>query len=114
MEPRPPAGQDAFADALRGLSILLPEDTPETTAKILALARQSIELLARPFQAASFDFSDPAFLKAIYDMGEANRKDKSLRSLRGARGPAESVYVNRAYFGLYSLLHRLRAEVRIQ
>ena len=106
--------RDAFADALRELSILLPEDTPETTAKILTLARQSIELLARPFQAGIFDFSDPAFLKAIYDMGEANRKDKSLRSLRGARGPAESVYVNRAYFGLYSLLHRLRAEVRIQ
>jgi hypothetical protein len=81
--------------------------------KILALARQSIGLLARPFLSATFDFADPAFMKAIYDMGEANRKDKSLRQLRGARGPAESVYLNRAFFGIYSLLHRLRAEVVI-
>ena len=102
----------AFTRALRGLSILLPGDTAETTAKILTFARQSIELLARPFQSVIFDFADPTFLKAIYDMGEANRRDKSLRSLRGARGPAESIYVNRAFFGLYSLLHRLRAEVR--
>jgi predicted unusual protein kinase regulating ubiquinone biosynthesis (AarF/ABC1/UbiB family) len=101
----------AFAEALRGLSILLPEDSPETVDRILTLARQSVALLARPLLGEHFDFADPAFMKAIYDMGEANRKDKSIRQLRGARGPAESVYVNRAYFGLYSLLHRLKAQV---
>lgn len=103
----------AFPAALRALDILLPEDSPPMAEKILALARQSIGLLARPFLSATFDFADPAFMKAIYDMGEANRKDKSLRQLRGARGPAESVYLNRAFFGIYSLLHRLRAEVVI-
>jgi len=103
----------AFPAALRALDILLPEDSPQAAEKILALARQSVGLLARPFLNATFDFADPAFMKAIYDMGEANRKDKSLRQLRGARGPAESVYLNRAFFGLYSLLHRLRAEVVI-
>ena len=76
------------------------------------LARQGIELLAKPFRTAVFDFADPAFMQGIYELGEANRKDKTLRQMRGARGPAESVYLNRAYFGLYSLLHRLRAEVR--
>lgn len=101
-----------FTAALRGLQIILPEDPPETVVRILALGRQSVELLARPLQSDQFDFADPAFMKAIYEMGEANRKDKSIRQLRGARGPAESVYVNRAYFGLYSLLHRLRANIR--
>jgi len=101
----------AFTDSLRALQILLPDDTPASTEKILTLARQSVALLAKPFLTPTFDFADPGFMKAIYDMGEANRKDKSLRHLRGARGPAESVYLNRAFFGLYSLLHRLRAEV---
>ena len=50
-------------------------------------------------------------MKAIYDLGGTNGRDKSLRKLRGARGPAESIYLNRAYFGLYSLLHRLGATV---
>jgi hypothetical protein len=32
--------------------------------------------------------------------------------MSGARGSADSLYVNRTYFGLYSLLARLRANVR--
>jgi predicted unusual protein kinase regulating ubiquinone biosynthesis (AarF/ABC1/UbiB family) len=106
--------EPAFLQALRDLDILLPGDNPDKTAAIVALARQSIDLLAKPLRSTTFDFADPAFMKAIYDMGDANRKDKSLRQLRGARGPAESVYLNRAYFGLYSLLHRLKAEVVTQ
>ena len=106
------AHEPDFVAALRALDILLPEDSPAATIKILALARQSVDLLAKPFRSGTFDFADPAFMKAIYDLGEENRKDKSLRQMRGARGPAESIYLNRAFFGLYSLLHRLRAEVR--
>ena len=102
----------AFQTALQDLDILLPQDAAADTAKITALVHQSIDLLAKPLRSSTFDFADPAFMKAIYDLGETNRKDKTLRHLRGARGPAESIYLNRAYFGLYSLLHRLRAEVR--
>jgi predicted unusual protein kinase regulating ubiquinone biosynthesis (AarF/ABC1/UbiB family) len=103
--------ETAFHAALLALDILLPQDTPTDAARITALIRQTIDLLARPLRSPSFDFADPAFMKAIYDMGETNRQDKTLRRLRGARGPAESIYLNRAYFGLYSLLHRLKAEV---
>ena len=106
--------ESTFHAALRALEIILPEDTPAAIAKITALIHQSIGLLAKPLRSTTFDFADPAFMKAIYDLGETNRKDKTLRRLRGARGPAESIYLNRAYFGLYSLLHRLRAEVRTQ
>ena len=102
----------SFRAALEALNILLPGDSAAATGKILTLARESLELLAKPYRTPVFDFADPAFMQAIYAMGDANRRDKSLRHLRGARGPAESVYLNRAFFGLYSLLHRLRAEVR--
>ena len=112
LDPALLANEAAFAQALRGLALLLPEDTAAETATIVALARASVELLARPFRGESFDFSDPGFMRAIYEMGEASRQDKALRRLRGARGEAESIYLNRAFFGLYSLLHRLRAEVR--
>ncbi len=112
MEPALLQDEAALVQALRGLALLLPEDSAAETGHILSVARSSIELLARPFRGASFDFADPGFMRAIYEMGEASRQDKALRRLRGARGPAESIYLNRAFFGLYSLLHRLRAEVR--
>jgi hypothetical protein len=47
-------------------------------------------------------------------MGSRGLRVETLRQLRGARGPAESVYLNRACFGLYRLLHRLKAEVVTQ
>ena len=106
--------ETAFQTALRDLDILLPHDTAADTAKIAALIHQSIVLFAKSLRSSTFDFADPAFMKTIYDLGETNRKDKTLRHLRGARGPVESIYLNRAYFGLYSLLHRLRAEIAIR
>lgn len=102
---------EKLENALRDMEVLLPGDAPAQKTKVMALARESIELLTRPFRSGRFDFTDPAFMQTLYGMGEANRKDRELRSLRGARGKAESVYVNRAFFGLFSLLHRLRAVV---
>lgn len=103
-----PAALDA---ALRAMDVLLPNDGPAQREKISQLARESIELLTRPFRTGRFDFADPSFLREMYEMGDTNRQDRDLLSLRGARGRAESVYVNRAFFGLFSLLHRLRAVV---
>ena len=80
---------------------------------ITALCKVWLELLARPFREGSFDFSDPSFLKAIYDLGEENRRADHLRTLRGQRGSPDTIYVNRAFFGLYSLLGRIRARVRV-
>jgi predicted unusual protein kinase regulating ubiquinone biosynthesis (AarF/ABC1/UbiB family) len=101
----------ALEEALRAMEVLLPSDGPKQREKVTQLARHSIELLTRPFRAGRFDFADPGFFRAIYEMGDANRQDRDLLALRGARGRAESVYLNRAFFGLFSLLHRLRAEV---
>jgi hypothetical protein len=79
---------------------------------LAGVCADSIEVLARPFRDGKFDFSDPAFMRSIYDLGERNRKDESLKNLRGRRGSPDSVYVNRAYFGLYSLLHAIGARVQ--
>jgi hypothetical protein len=99
--------------ALVSLDILLPEDDPEKKARIVAVCERSIRLLGLPFWGDSFDFGDPNFMRAIYEMGEANAREQQSRDLSGRRGSADSVYVHRAYFGLYSLLSRLRARVRV-
>lgn len=102
---------EALERALEAMEVLLPNDLPAQRAKVVKIARESVELLGRPFREKHFDFADPAFMKAMYAMGEASRQDRELFSLRGARGRAESVYVNRTFFGLFSLLHRLGATV---
>ncbi len=52
-------------------------------------------------------------MQEIYEMGEDNhRSGGGFQSMRGARGSAHSLYVNRTYYGLYSLLARLKARVQ--
>ncbi len=98
--------------ALRELRILLPEDGSAQTRNMLDLCRRSIALLARPFHEGEFNFGDPEYLREIRYLGEqSEREGYGPKMLRGARGSAESLYVNRAYFGLYNLLARLRARV---
>ena len=100
--------------ALRDMGVILPRDTKKNASLILDMALIWVELLARPFRHGRFDFSDPAFLKAVYDLGEESRQAKELRTLRGERGSPDTVYINRTFFGLYSLLGRLRANVTVR
>ncbi len=111
----PHLGEDmaALEAALVELNVLLPRDNKEDRALLMQLISQSIRLLARPFQDDVFDFGDPRFMGDIYELGEANRDNPRLKAMRGPRGSAETLYVNRAYFGLYALLSRLRSRVRI-
>ena len=101
-----------LAAAMESMDILLPSDTPAQRTHLIELCKKSLELLALPFRTGHFDFGDPAFMKAIYDLGEENRKNNTLRGMRGQRGSANTVYLNRTFFGLYSLLTRLGARIK--
>jgi predicted unusual protein kinase regulating ubiquinone biosynthesis (AarF/ABC1/UbiB family) len=101
-----------FESALLDLEILLPTDKGPERERIIELCAQSVSLLALPFRDESFDFGDPLFMRAVYEMGEENSRSEATRDLQGRRGSPHSVYVNRAFFGVYSLLTRLRAKVR--
>jgi len=113
LDPRLERDPALLQEALRDLDVILPEDGPEEITTITTLCMTWLELLARPFREGTFDFGDPCFLKAIYEMGEENRRADYLRTMRGQRGSPDTIYVNRAFFGLYSLLGRLRSRVQI-
>ena len=44
-------------------------------------------------------------------MGEEFAKDTQLRKMNGNRGSKHFLYINRTFFGLYNLLHDLKARV---
>lgn len=113
LDPRMGRDPALLQEALRDLDVILPSDGPEEISTITALCTTWLELLARPFRKGTFDFGDPAFLQSIYELGEENRRADHLRTMRGQRGSPDTVYVNRTFFGLYSLLGRLRARVEI-
>ena len=103
---------EAFEAGLRQLDIISDEDSPREREAFLQEAEHGARLLGRPFHEGEFDFGDESYMASIYELGEAQRKNSELREMRTARGSADSIYLNRAYFGLYSLMGLLKAQIR--
>lgn len=93
------------------LSFIHESDTPKEKAFFKGVFGRLVELLGRPFRTATFDFSDKNYFESLYKFGEELTKMKELRNSKKARGVRDAVYINRTYFGLYSILHDLHAEV---
>ncbi|QHT68531.1 AarF/ABC1/UbiB kinase family protein [Rhodocytophaga rosea] len=87
-------------------------DTPEQLRFFSELFKTMIVLLGKPFHSDTFDFGDNAYFDSIFEYGEKLSKLKELRESKKARGSRHALYINRTYYGLYAMLHELKAEVR--
>lgn len=112
LDPNITEDRELLEEALSDLGVFRPTDSEEIRNNVLELCADSIRILSRPFQKGFFDFGDATFMRDIYNLGDSNRRNDDLRKMEGARGSADGVYTNRAYFGLYSLLARLGARVQ--
>ncbi|RAU82699.1 ABC1 kinase family protein [Pontibacter arcticus] len=88
------------------------QDTPAEQVYFKTVFKEMISLLGKPFHTSEFDFADDAYFNQLYALGERVSKDKMFRNSRQARGSRHGLFINRTYFGLYSLLNQLRAKVQ--
>lgn len=100
-----------FHAKLAELEILTDKDTKAETVYFSNLFREILALLTQPFQAETFDFSDEEFFLKLAALGEKYANDKELRKMNMNRGSKHFIYINRTFFGLFSLLHDLKAVV---
>lgn len=87
-------------------------DSDTVKDKITDAFIRMINLLRRPFDYEVFDFGNNSYINEIYDMGEEVSKMKELKESKEGRGSQHALYINRTYFGLYSILNQLRAQVK--
>jgi predicted unusual protein kinase regulating ubiquinone biosynthesis (AarF/ABC1/UbiB family) len=99
------------AKVFRELRFIYPEDTPQQQKFFEELFMKLIELLNRPFHSDHFDFSDAKYFEELFSFGEKLSNMKELRDSKKARGLRDAVYINRTYFGLYTILHDLKAKI---
>ncbi|WP_372918770.1 ABC1 kinase family protein [Salegentibacter sp.] len=104
---------DFFNSKLFELEILREDDSPREIEYFSELFYQMLNLFTSPFHAETFDFADGSFWNSITDLSEKYSKDTELRKMNGNRGSKHFLYINRTFFGLYNLLHDLKAEVKI-
>lgn len=95
-------------EAFRKLEMIQPNDNDQQIEFYYTAYREMIELFARPYTSQSFDFSKPDFFEQLYSYGE---KISTMPEFKQARGVKHFIYVNRTNFGLYTILHELKAIV---
>jgi predicted unusual protein kinase regulating ubiquinone biosynthesis (AarF/ABC1/UbiB family) len=98
-------------EIFHNLEFLLEKDSESDRLIFIGLFHKMVELLGRPFRSKSFDFGDQSYFDEVYAFAEELTKVEALKRSNVARGSQHGLYVNRTYFGLYSILSDLKAEV---
>lgn len=101
---------EIFTSKLYELEILRNDDSIEELEFFTAMFKGLLDLFTQPFQSETFDFSDAGFFKRLSDLGTAYSKNTALRNMNGNRGSRHFIYMNRTFFGLYNLMHMLKAD----
>ena len=99
-----------FEAKLYELEILRKTDTPEEKVFFKALFHEMLSLFTQPFHSEVFDFSDEQFFGKIAELGKKYSKSTELKKMNGNRGSKHFIYINRTFFGLYNLMHDLKAK----
>jgi predicted unusual protein kinase regulating ubiquinone biosynthesis (AarF/ABC1/UbiB family) len=102
-----------FREKLTELEVLKVNDSPADADFFSALFKDLLTVFTKPYQSDTFDFSDKSFTDAIAALSEKFANDKTLRKMNGNRGSKHFIYVNRMFFGLYSLLADLGSVIKI-
>lgn len=93
------------------LEFLYPSDSDHEKQLFSGLFIQMIHLLGRPFKEEIFDFGNDAYFQEVYAFADQLQRVEEIRKSKVARGSQHGLYVNRTYFGLYSILNELKAVV---
>ena len=105
----------AFFDRkLWELEIIRPDDSPEEKEFFTEIFYELLYLFTTPFQDETFDFSDGTFFAAIADLGQKYAKNTQIKGRNANRGSKHFIYMNRTFFGLFNLMHEIKAkDIRI-
>ena len=93
------------------LRFIYPDDTTADRQVFTGVFKDLVALLGRPFQRSTFDFANPDYFKELYILGNKISAMPEFRNSKRARGVKDALYINRTYFGLYQLLHDLKANI---
>lgn len=101
---------ESFKGKLTALEILKEEDSDEEQTLFAEMFYEIIACFTTPFQTETFDFSDIALFEKISASGEQYLKKANKLNMDTNRGSKHIIYMNRTFFGLFSLMFDLKAE----
>lgn len=105
------SNKEKTLEAFRALEMIQKHDTEAQVEFYYKNYREMIELFAKPYASDYFDFSEERFFQELYQQGE---RIANMPEFKQARGVKHFIYINRTNYGLYSILHDLKAKVNTQ
>lgn len=103
-----------FTRQLFELEILTANDSPEERRFFKAMFRELLSLFTAPLNHKTFDFGSDDFWTQIAELSDRYAKDTEIRKMNANRGSKHFLYMNRTFFGLFNLLHDLKATVVVE
>ena len=101
---------EIFKSILFELEILKDDDNTKELIFFTKMFKELLSIFTEPFNQEVFDFSDETFFSRIVALGEYYANNEDLKKMNANRGSKHFIYMNRAFYGLYSLLHDLKAD----
>jgi len=101
---------EAFRKKMEELELIRPQDDKKQIRFFTDLFHEMISVFMTPLRYETFDFTDVSFFDRVYDLAEKFQVDTRAKRMNGNRGSKHFIYMNRTFFGLYSLLHDLNAK----
>lgn len=95
---------------LSHIEIIFPQDSVAVKQELQTAFLGITALLSRPFESANFQFTH-GFIDEIYAKGEEIYQIPEVKRPTQPRGSKHALYVNRTYFGIYSMMADLQAEI---
>jgi predicted unusual protein kinase regulating ubiquinone biosynthesis (AarF/ABC1/UbiB family) len=105
------ASPNAIDRIMRHMQIIHDSDSAVVQAKLSNAFVRMTELLRRPFDNQTFYFGNNGYVQEIYELGEELSQMEELRKSKEGRGSQHALYINRTYFGIYSILNQLNATI---
>jgi predicted unusual protein kinase regulating ubiquinone biosynthesis (AarF/ABC1/UbiB family) len=103
---------EAMALRLKEVEILNDQSSEEEIAFFTRTFQLMLGYLKKPFESETFDFGNDSYVREIMQLGEQIGTSAEARKYSAARGSRHILYINRAYFGLFSILNQLKAVVK--
>ena len=104
------ADSKLFHNKLLELEILRKGDTDEEITFFTKMFHDVLSFFTQPFREDTFDFSDSNFFENIASIGERYFKSTRTENMNANRGSRHFIYMNRTFFGLFSLMFDLKAK----
>lgn len=95
---------------LSHIEIIFPQDSQAVKDELQVAFLDMTALLSRPFESEQFQFTHE-FIDEIYAKGEEIYQIPEVKRPTQPRGSKHALYVNRTYFGIYSMMADLNASI---